>query len=342
MLVTQENNATNIADITFPIARYRFTAKVNGALRMPGYSGSLLRGQFGAALRDLACMTRQPTCNNCPLLQTCPYIKIFEALPSSEHSLQKFSHIPNAYVIEPPLATDDLAPFDLFDGDELVFNMVLFGQCVSQLALIIFAWQKAFKRGLSKEKIPLELLKVEYVGEYADEVETVWSSQTAKLLPHQVSLTADCLPNFESVNAATLQTLRLHIYTPLRIQNNGTPLGANNLNPKTFITTLARRFTLLMEFHAGQSHGDLVPAISTLAEQIQVQSHHNLKWHNWIRYSSRQQQEMNLGGVIGTWDLTATQQVWQIIWPWIYLGQWAHVGKNATMGMGHYSAEFLE
>ena len=23
--------------------------------------------------------------------------------------------------------------------------------------------------------------------------------------------------------------------------------------------------------------------------------------------------------------------------PWLRLGQWLHVGKNATMGMGHYA-----
>ena len=63
---------------TLPIARYRFTARVLDALELPPYAGSLLRGQFGAALRHLACMTRQPSCTDCPLRSTCPYPRIFE------------------------------------------------------------------------------------------------------------------------------------------------------------------------------------------------------------------------------------------------------------------------
>ena len=37
-----------------PIARYRFSAVVQQSLQLPDYAGSLLRGQFGAALRQVA------------------------------------------------------------------------------------------------------------------------------------------------------------------------------------------------------------------------------------------------------------------------------------------------
>ena len=67
------------ATTPLPIARYRFSARVVDALALPPYAGSLLRGQFGAALRHLACMTRQPSCIGCPLRDTCPYPRIFEA-----------------------------------------------------------------------------------------------------------------------------------------------------------------------------------------------------------------------------------------------------------------------
>ena len=64
---------------SLPLARYRFTAIAQAPLQLPPYAGSLLRGQFGASLRQVACMTRQPTCGGCPLLATCPYSRIFEA-----------------------------------------------------------------------------------------------------------------------------------------------------------------------------------------------------------------------------------------------------------------------
>jgi len=108
-----------------PIARYRFTAVVQQPLPLPDYAGSLLRGQFGAALRQVACMTRQPTCPGCPLLQTCPYTRIFEApAPANgQHSLQDFSQIPNPYAMKPTAP----GARQLEAGAVLVFHLVLVG-----------------------------------------------------------------------------------------------------------------------------------------------------------------------------------------------------------------------
>jgi hypothetical protein len=58
-----------------------------------------------------------------------------------------------------------------------------------------------------------------------------------------------------------------------------------------------------------------------------------LQWKDWTRFSSRQDQEMTLGGVIGEWTLLG--DLGELL-PWFWLGQWLHVGKNATMGMGRY------
>ena len=101
---TGQHLTSKMSDNALPIARYRLTARVQQPLSLPDYAGSLLRGQFGAALRHVACMTRQPTCPGCPLIPTCPYTRIFEAPPppKGSHALQDFSQIPNPYIIEPP------------------------------------------------------------------------------------------------------------------------------------------------------------------------------------------------------------------------------------------------
>ena len=59
-----------------------------------------------------------------------------------------------------------------------------------------------------------------------------------------------------------------------------------------------------------------------------------MTWKDWTRFSSRQKQEMTLGGVIREWSLRGDLVPFL---PWLWLGQWLHVGKNATMGMGKYS-----
>lgn len=312
---------------SLPIARYRFTAKMRDTVRLPDYAGSLLRGQFGAALRGVACMTRQPVCTGCPLLATCPYTRVFEALPPQSHGLQKFSAIPNAYVIEPPA----IGVMDLAVGETLVFHMVLAGDAIEQLALIVFAWQRALTQGLTRSRSAADLLSVEWVdGDGAGH--SVWHRDDPVLATHPATLAEGELP------APALQAVTLHIHTPMRLQQQGQPLRVDQLTPRALIAAVARRVALVMEFHARQVEwGHEVPRIVQLAENVSDQR--DLHWHDWTRYSSRQQQEMTLGGALGRWTLKGRADTLAALWPWLWLGQWLHVGKNATMGMGGYTLE---
>ena len=76
------------------------------------------------------------------------------------------------------------------------------------------------------------------------------------------------------------------------------------------------------------------PALVHHAEALAHQT--VLRWQDWSRYSSRQQQEMTLGGADGHWTLEGDLAP---LLPWLWLGQWLHVGKNATMGMGGYALQ---
>lgn len=318
---------------TAPIARYRFTAIVQQPLALPDYAGSLLRGQFGAALRQVACMTRQPTCHGCALLQTCPYTRIFEAPPppKGQHALQNFSQIPNPYVMEPP----EPGARVLSAGDPLVFSLVLVGHALEQLALIVFALQRALANGLTRQRVPAELLRVDCVG--TDGVATpVWTREQPLLVEHSTALNIPAMPQGQ-------QAITMHIHTPLRLQQQGQPLGVAQLSPRALVAALARRGALLMEFHAsesykaqtdwGQAARDAAHASGNLLDE------RDLQWFDWVRYSSRQKQEMMLGGVVGQWSLHGSADELATVWPWLWLGQWLHAGKNATMGMGAYSLQ---
>ncbi len=311
---------------TLPVARYRFTAKLHAPLRLPNYAGSLLRGQFGAALRDVACMTRQPSCGGCPLLQTCPYTRIFEAPAPPTHALQKFNNIPNAYVVEPP----PLGTRELDAGQRLVFHMVLAGGALAQLALVVFAWQRALAQGLTRARSVAELESVAWVDE-AGAATPVWTHEAPVIAGHEASLRV-------AAPASSLGGIALSVHTPLRLQSQGHPLRPEQLTPRALIAAVARRAALMMEFHAGLA--DWGPQVQQVVELAQTLSDtRDLRWQDWTRYSSRQQQEMTLGGVLGRWSLHGPSPSLVSVWPWLWLGQWLHVGKNATMGMGAYNLE---
>ncbi len=315
-----------------PIARYRFTARMGQSVHLPQYAGSLLRGQFGAALRKLACLTRQPTCTGCPLQASCAYTSIFEALPPTGHALQAFSAIPNAYVVEPPPpvtetpTTGSAHPAHYGAEQELVFHMVLAGAARDQLALIIDAWQHALAGGLGKNRSQAQLQQVQWIdGNGA--AHAIWSIQDPHLVAHRACL--------EVPPAPETGALHLHIHTPLRLQHQGHPIKPEHLKARTLIAGVARRTALVLQFHAAQPQWGLqVPATVALAEQLT--DRRDLHWFDWVRYSSRQRQEMTLGGVLGSWTLHGPPQVLADLWPWLWLGQWLHVGKNASFGMGGY------
>lgn len=321
-----------LAGAALPIARYRFHARVDDELQLPPYAGSLLRGQFGAALRHLACMTRQPSCSGCPLQSTCPYPRIFEAPPPQAHELQHFSAIPNAYVVEPPSPITSAAAAKehpvLQPGDTLQFHMVLIGHALQQLPLIVIAWQRALHHGLTRARSRAELTEVQWLD--ADgAAHTVWTAEHPRVQAHPAVLALPPVP-------PATESLQLQLHTPLRLQHQGQPLRPQQLSARTLVSAVARRAALVLEFHAGQPQwGTHVPATTALAEQLSDQR--ELHWFDWKRFSSRQQREMTLGGVLGQWQLQGPATALASAWPWLWLGQWLHVGKNASFGLGGYA-----
>jgi len=282
-----------------PLARYRFHFTASTPVRFPAWAGSVLRGGFGHALRQLACMTRQKDCSGCPLLHTCPYPALF-APPPVDHPLQRLSQPPAPYLIEPA----GWGALELPPGANWHLDMVLIGRARHELPLIRLAWQRAAQRGLGPGEGRSELHEIE--------TRTPESPQ---------------LP--ENTHAITL-----HFHTPLRLQDNGRAVPPDKLDAERLLMQLMRRLALLAEFHGNGSPGwdfkALKQAAATIASQKQ------LKWQDWTRRSSRQQQTMQLGGAIGRWTLQGELTPFL---PALHLGQWLHVGKETVFGLGRYTLE---
>jgi CRISPR-associated endoribonuclease Cas6 len=304
------------AGVVLPVARYRFSLRMQDDLHLPEYSGSLLRGNFGAALRRTACMTGLTDCAGCPLYRTCPYPAVFETPAPETHPLQRFSQVPNPYIVEPPpLGTRHVPAGEVFS-----LAMVLVGRALDQLPLVAYAMQRALSSGIGRHRARGSLVDVALEG--PDRTESVWDPESSSIGTHEQTLFVPSLPDIDAVT--------LNIVTPLRLQNQGHRVPLDRLHPRTLFAALLRRTSLLFELHAALPGlaGDarrLAAAAAGLADQRRLQ------WKDWTRFSSRQDQEMTLGGVIGEWKLAG--DLGELL-PWFWVGQWLHVGKNATMGMG--------
>ena len=300
-------------ELTFQ--RYQFNFILENPLRLDFYSGSLLRGVFGQALRQISCMTKMKTCPDCPLYRTCPYTTVFEMPPPVQHNLQRFSQIPNPYIIEPP----PLGGKVYQAGEVLSFSIVLIGQAIAQLPLIIFAWQRAFAVGIGKFNSTAQLSHVVLMDQSPQIIYDAKTDTTVQT--HQA---------IRPLLLATTDNIRLSFTTPLHIQKHGKVLG-DDMSAKDFLLALIRRYYLLQEFYG---HTYQAPDFSKLAEQAQtVTCNKQLTWCSWQRYSNRQQQKMRFDGVLGTITLTGELNVFL---PMLQAGQWLHIGSKTTFGMGQY------
>jgi len=299
-----------------PLARYRFDWAVTHPIRLPDYAGSMLRGAFGHALRSIGCITREKDCTTCPLRRDCPYVTLFEPIPPEQHPLQDFSKIPAPYIIEPP----EWGARILHPGDTLSFHFTLIGRALQELSIAILAWRRALARGIGASDGRAELIGISL--EQPESSRQIYSPENGHIEAHDTQLTCPPFP---------AGTIRLHITTPLRLQNNGVPLKAQTVTERALLMALVRRMALISEFHGEAGWRPDFRHLGELADH--VEGRRQLSWRDWKRYSNRQKQEMALGGVTGRWDLHGDLSAF---WPVLWLGQWLHVGKNASFGLGHY------
>ena len=205
----------------------------------------------------------------------------------------------------------------------MAFQVVLLGRALDQLPLIAYAFQRTFERGIGRLRAKGRLEDILF--ERSSALQSVWDAERSRIQAHEATLTMPELPQTDEV--------RLVIITPLRLQNQGHPISPEHLKPHALFTALLRRTSLLFELHAGMPPvGAVASRLAAAAERLTDER--RLQWRDWTRFSSRQQREMTLGGVVGEWKLAG--ELDELI-PWFWLGQWLHIGKNTTMGMGMYS-----
>lgn len=303
-----------------PIARYRFHFKALTPVRFPEWSGSMLRGAFGHALRRIACMTRQRDCAGCPLLATCPYPAIF-APPPVANSLHRLTQTPAPYVIEPAVWGERR----IEAGDGWHFDLVLFGRALGELPLIALAWRQAAQSGLGPGDGRSDLESIDWLLPNGTR-ETVLAGPQERLQDHSPFI-PDCTPT-------RCRRLTLRFSTPLRLQDNGRAVPPARLTADRLLMAAVRRASLICECHGtGAPHWDYT-ALADLARQ--VGSTKALTWQDWTRRSSRQQQTMQLGGVIGSWTLEGDLTPFL---PALRIGEWLHVGKETVFGLGRYDLQ---
>ena len=308
--------------LAFPaLARFRFQLAAQDTIRLPDYAGSAWRGLLGHGLRRTACVTRQPTCTGCLLAQNCVYSTLFETPPAAAHAGDGYSAMPHPFVLD----IDPTAPRTLAPGTPFALTIHLIGAAIAQAPYLIHALGTAGQQGLGSARGRFGLTAVDREQTPGNGVwEPVYGARDGVYQPRDPApLTAPPAP----------ATVRLRLVTPLRIKRGGHFLGARDLTAADLVHALYRRLRTLAQLHGGDPDAFDLHQVPRTPDTLSLRPE-GLRWHDWTRYSSRQDTLMQLGGLVG--ELVLAGPALSTVWPALWLGQWTHVGKGTAFGLGGY------
>lgn len=302
---------------SIPLKQYRFYFQTQEINRLPAYPGSAWRGAFGHALKKTVCVVRNTPCNQCLLKNACAYSYIFETPPPADtEKMRKYTAAPHPFVFRfQEQATTNPLVYTL--------DMVLFGHGQRYFPYLVHALKAAGEDGIGKHRQTFILQQIDDIDSTGD--------------PHTIYRAGELSPQRPAnapIPPALPPQLEIRFHTPLRIKQDNKNTGASQFNFGGLFSTLLRRISMISYFHTDTALETNFAELTAQAKTIQLQSQ-NLSWFDWTRYSSRQQTEMNMGGLVG--DITLDTQELAAFWPYLWLGQWTHVGKGTSMGMGAYS-----
>jgi hypothetical protein len=338
---------------SFKVARYRLTYRVIRPVAFEGYLGSVLRGTFGARLRWISCPSRTAPCVGCEWRTRCAYAYVFETpVPEGAERLRTHQDIPRPFVIEaPPPGALRLVP-----GDQFSVGLVLLGRAVDYLPHFILAFREIdrFSQGPGAgpgANVRLEEFavarggfgwRVDAAGEAVSDAaraepspdEVVWRAADPRRVAGGTVLTGRQIIArapagvAESAGNDGLRALAITFQTMTRLKHEAG--YARHPEFHILVRSLLRRVSNLLYFHGGIDLGVDFRDLIARASQVSL-THDGTRWQDWTRYSSRQGAAMDLGGFVGEARYAGELDGFL---PLLLLGEYVHVGKNATFGLG--------
>jgi len=306
-----------------PMVRVGFELDATEPVRLPLYPGSAWRGLLGHSLRRTVCVTRQRTCEGCLLTGTCPYSVFFESPPSGPEQASRYTALPHPFVLDVAAHPER----DVAAGDALRLGMTLIGPAIDLLPYLIQAMDRAGEHGLGHRAGRFALRRVLAEdglgsGQWHCAYET--QSRGYRRLVGMPPLLLEPAP---------AGAVEVDFQTPLRIKRHGQFVGAADLAAADLLRNLLSRLASLADFYGGTVDRIEWARLGAQTRDLSVTAS-RLAWSDWTRFSSRQQTTMQMGGLVG--QLTLDGPTLPEMWPALWLGQWTHVGKGTSFGLGKY------
>lgn len=291
--------------------------------KMEKNSSSIFRGMLGKLLKERACIVFGP-CESCKYVTQCTYGRLFH--PLSKYVAPQYEkvmkYLSPPFVIEAPSFPSGIWK----KGETKSVKLKLFGHFAKKdLYEIIDLFYDIGKYGIGKERISFS-------------IKTIWKETDGKkaIVATEQNINFDLLLMEErcwgqaSVIEEGSETYLIQLETPLRIQKNS--VIQKDLDAALFFQNIIRRVNYLTDLYGRLTEPFPLNTLPEYLSQIEMREK-NISWGDFHRYSSRSQTEMNLGGIIGSFELHGKLN---ILLPFLLCGSYSHIGKQSVFGLGKY------
>jgi hypothetical protein len=300
------------------ITRITTTIEATQSVAWPHFAGSTLRGAFGRAFRQAACITGQDKCDGCPLRNSCAYGIVFDPAAPAQPLHPSFRDGMPRYIVQPPA----LGACQMPTGQTQNFDLLLLPGTQAHHGLIKHTLLSAVEREL-----------------FAPGLFKLLATQSSQI--HVLSANTETPEQPNQANAH----ITLRWLTPLRLQHQGKPVfKAQQLDAHSLVRALLRR-----QLQWQQISSEKPEASPQKPSGLEVLGHaqacildtRNLQWHDIQRHSGSQNQKLPLGGLIGSATLSGPSAALHMLLPLLQLGEQLHIGKETVMGLGRYRLSAL-
>jgi hypothetical protein len=311
------------------LLHFRFHMEPKAPLHMPARNkGNVIRGGFGGAFRRIVCHGNCRDPESCDLRQVCPYTAVFHPfVPVGSEKISRNRDIPRPFVIKPPLETKEVYR----PGERLSFDLVMVGKIKDYLPYFIVTFKELSHAGLGRGRTPLELAEVAHIDGGGAEAR-VYSSEGNLVQPPRDGIPWEGLLSSMATGngAARVERVTLRFLTPTMLVASGGPVRRPEFGP--IAKRLRDRINALAYFYCGsgldidfKGFGEAADGIVTVADST--------RWVESSRYSRRREVSHDLSGFVG--EATFEGDLEPFL-PYLLLGEYLHVGKNAVFGNGWY------
>lgn len=318
----------------FSLQHLRFHLQPKATLRMPRHNkGNVIRGAFGSTFKRIVCHANCVNPERCDLRFVCPYTAVFQPfVPEESEKISKTRDIPRPFVIKPPLTTKK----DYLLGEPLSFDLILVGKAQEYLPYFIVTFKELAHAGLGLSRTSCELESVEAISSEG-RATTVYRSPDNLVRPPGAAISWSSLHNGNRT-AKKIRSVRIIFLTPTMLKVDGVVVRKRKPGFSHIAKRLRDRINALSYFYCGKGLDIDFRAFGEQAEMIQT-VHDSTYWAEAFRYSRSRGVKHDLSGFLG--DMVFSGDLDPFL-PYLKLGEYVHVGKNAVFGNGWFQIEEID